>query len=141
MMKQKREVGTFIVRIALGIIFFVHGFVKTQEGLTNIAISFEGMGVPGFVAYGVAFLELFGGVALILGFGTKIVSVFFALLMVGAIVSVKFSAGFINGYAYDIALMVMAINLVLHGSKFLSIDQHLSKNSTDEKVEKAVVHS
>ena len=40
-------------------------------------------------------IELIGGIVLILGIGTRIVSVLFAVIMLGAIFTVKLSLGFL----------------------------------------------
>ena len=41
---NKIEVSTFLLRIVLGISFFVHGFVKFQGGIGNIVGWFESIG-------------------------------------------------------------------------------------------------
>ncbi|MFJ8235450.1 DoxX family membrane protein [Ureibacillus sp. NPDC094379] len=59
-------------------------------------------------------LEIVGGIALIIEFATKIVSVVYAILMIGAILKVKLSVGLLGngqmaGYELDLAFLVMAI--------------------------------
>jgi putative oxidoreductase len=125
---NKQDFGGLILRITLGIIFLVHGIVKFQNGIDNIAGWFSGIGLPGFMAYGVALLEVIGGIALILGIGTRLVSVLFALLMVGAIVKVKLAAGFLGngemtGWEFDLALLAMSIYLILSEQQPLSVDR------------------
>ncbi|MBA2874744.1 DoxX family membrane protein [Thermaerobacillus caldiproteolyticus] len=68
------------------------------------------------MGYGVALLEVVGGIALIIGIGTRLVAVLFALLMVGAIVKVKFAAGFLGngetaGWEFDLALLAISVYL------------------------------
>ncbi|GAA0370818.1 hypothetical protein GCM10008968_28310 [Bacillus horti] len=65
------------------------------------------MGIPRFMAYVVAVIELIGGLALVLGLGTRIVSALFAIIMLGAIFIVKIPAGFLGdgqsaGYELDL---------------------------------------
>ncbi|WP_044748879.1 DoxX family protein [Bacillus alveayuensis] len=127
-MVNKQDFGGLILRITLGIIFLVHGIVKFQSGIDNIAGWFSSIGLPGLMAYGVALLEVVGGIALILGIGTRVVSVLFALLMVGAIVKVKLAAGFLGngemaGWEFDLALLAMSIYLVLSEQQPLSVDR------------------
>ena len=50
----------------------------------------------GGLAYGVATVELVGGLLLILGLGVRYIGLLFALVMVGAIVKVKWSAGLLG---------------------------------------------
>jgi putative oxidoreductase len=127
-MVTKQEIGAFILRITLGVIFLVHSIVKFQNGIDNIAGWFSSIGLPGGMAYGVAFLEVVGGIALIIGLGTKLFSVLFALLMVGAIVKVKLAAGFLGngkmaGWEFDLALLAMSIYLALSEQQPFSVDR------------------
>jgi putative oxidoreductase len=125
---NKHDFGALVLRITLGIIFFVHGIVKFQSGIDNIAGWFSSIGLPGVMAYGVALLEVVGGIALIIGLGTKLFSVLFALLMVGAIVKVKLVAGFLGngqmaGWEFDLALLAMSIYLALSEQQPLSVER------------------
>ena len=79
-MLLKNEVGALILRVALGITFFIHGFVKFQGGIENQVGWFSSIGLPGFLAYVVAIIELVGGFALIIGLGTKVISVLLAII-------------------------------------------------------------
>lgn len=121
----KNEVGALIVRVALGIILGVHGLIKFQDGIGNTVGWFESINLPGFLAYGVAGLELVGGLMLIIGLGTRIVASLFVLLMAGAIITVKFSVGFVNGYELDLALMAMAALLAIAGSQLFAVDRRM----------------
>src|SRR3954467_3260921 len=131
-MSKKFEASTLILRVILGITFFVHGLVKFQGGIENIVGWFDSIGLPGFLAYGVASIEMIGGAALVLGFGTRIVSALLALLMIGATVKVKLAIGFLGngqmaGYELDLALLAMTVFIFMNGSKMFSIDQVVFK--------------
>ncbi|MFJ8235495.1 DoxX family protein [Ureibacillus sp. NPDC094379] len=67
---MKNDVGALILRIILGLIFAVNGFVKFKGGIENTVGWFESINLPGFLAYGVARLEVVGGILLIIGFAT-----------------------------------------------------------------------
>jgi uncharacterized membrane protein YphA (DoxX/SURF4 family) len=61
-----------IVRIALGVIFIMHGSQKVLGlwgggGLTATVAAMTGMGLPAIIAYMVCFIELLGGLALFFG--------------------------------------------------------------------------
>ncbi len=91
------------------------------------------IGLPSFLAYVVSFIELAGGIALILGLGTRIVSALLALIMIGATFKVKLAAGFLGngqgaGYELDLALLVMAIFILINGSKLYALDQIFFKS-------------
>ncbi|MGE6610708.1 DoxX family protein [Peribacillus sp. NPDC076916] len=127
---NKQEIGTFLLRVMLGTSFFMHGLSKFKDGLDNTAGWFQSIGIPGFMGYVVGIIELVGGIALIIGLGTRIISAFLVFIMAGAIVYVKFPAGFMGngegtGYELDLVLMIIALHLVMNGSRFLSIDSKL----------------
>jgi putative oxidoreductase len=127
-MTKNAELGGLILRIALGFIFFVHGLTKFQGGVENTAGFFDSIGVSGLLAYPVAIIEAAGGILLMLGLGTRIVSALFGLIMLGAIFTAKLGSGFIGGYELDVALLAMSIYLVLSGSKFLSLEKAIIKD-------------
>jgi uncharacterized membrane protein YphA (DoxX/SURF4 family) len=129
---NKQDIGTFLLRVMLGISFFLHGLSKFKGGLENTSGWFQSIGIPGFMAYVVGVIELVGGIALIIGLGTRIISALLVFIMAGAIVYVKLPAGFMgngegSGYELDLVLMIIALHLVLNGSRFLSIDSKLPK--------------
>ncbi|WP_226530276.1 DoxX family protein [Metabacillus niabensis] len=124
----KHELGALILRVTLGVLFFIHGLDKFQGGIENIVGWFEAIGLPGFLAYGVALLEMVGGVALIIGLATKLISALFGLLMIGATLKVKLSVGLLGngqmaGYELDLAFLAIAVYLVINGSKMFSVNQ------------------
>lgn len=136
-MIKKFEASTLILRVLLGVTFFIHGVVKFQGGIENIVGWFDSIGLPGFLAYGVALLEVVGGVALIVGFGSRIVSALFSLLMIGATLKVKLTVGFLGngqmaGYELDLAFLAMAIFIAINGSKMFALDQIFLKGQKNE---------
>jgi putative oxidoreductase len=137
MILLKNEVGPLILRVVLGITFFIHGFVKFQGGIENQVGWFSSIGLPGFLAYVVAIIELVGGFALFIGLGTKVISALLAILMIGATVKVKLALGFLGngqmaGYELDLALLAMAAYLAINGSKLLSLNQLISQNNSKD---------
>ncbi|WP_338471139.1 DoxX family protein [Niallia sp. XMNu-256] len=132
-MENKLEVSTLILRVILGITFFVHGYVKFAGGIENTVAWFSSIGLPGPLAYVVAIIELVGGFALIIGLGSKIVSALLGIIMIGATLTAKLSGGFLGngagaGWELDLALLAMAVVIVINGSKLLSVDSLFSKN-------------
>ncbi|WP_428910451.1 DoxX family protein [Niallia sp. Krafla_26] len=133
----KHEIGALILRVVLGITFFIHGFVKFQGGIENQVAWFSSIGLPGFLAYVVAIIELVGGIALIIGFATKIVSILIGIIMIGATVTVKLPLGFLGngqmaGYELDVVLLAMAVYLAINGSKLWSLGHLIfQKDSND----------
>ncbi len=144
---NKQEIGTFLLRVMLGISFFLHSLSKFKDWIgKHLRGWFQSIGIPGFMAYVVGMIELVGGIALIIGLGTRIISALLVFIMAGAIVYVKFPAGFMgngegSGYELDLVLMIIALHLVLNGSRFLSIDSKLpklKKTQDSEKIAKLI---
>jgi putative oxidoreductase len=126
-MSNRNEIGTLLLRVVLGIVFLAHGVSKFQGGIGNTAGWFESIGIPGFLAYAVGTIEVVGGIALILGLGTRVVSLLLGIIMLGAIFTVNLPVGFLEGYVLDLVLLVLAVHLVLNGSKLLSLEQVIYK--------------
>lgn len=141
-MVTKFEWSTLILRVILGITFFVHGLAKFQGGIENTVGWFDSIGLPGFMAYGVALLELVGGLLLVVGLGSRILSTLFVLLMAGATFKVKLALGFLGngqmaGFELDLALLAMALFIAINGSNMLSIDQVLFKGQQSKNAKAA----
>jgi putative oxidoreductase len=126
-MSNRNEIGSLLLRVVLGIVFLAHGVSKFQGGIGNTAGWFDSIGIPGFLAYAVGTIELVGGIALILGIGTRVVSLLLGIIMLGAIFTVNLQAGLLEGYVLDLVLLVLAAHLVLNGSKLLSLEQVIYK--------------
>jgi putative oxidoreductase len=136
-MMKKFEASTLILRLVLGVTFFVHGLVKFQGGIENIVGWFEMIGLPGPLAYVVAIVEMVGGLALLVGLGSRIVSALLVLLMIGAIVKGKLAVGFLGngqgaGWELDLALLVMALFIAINDSKMFALDKVLFKGQKNE---------
>lgn len=126
----KSNIVSLIMRVVLGIIFVFHGVDKFQMGLSNVEAWFSSMGIPGFLAYVVAVIELVGGIMLIVGLFTRYVSVLLVVTLIGAIVTAKLSAGLLGngnmaGYELDLAFILVLLHLIIAESPF-SIDRLIS---------------
>lgn len=120
MSRRYYEWSMLVLRVSLGVIFLAHGLGKISgfEGIINFFVS---IGLPVILAYVVTATETVGGACLILGLFTRTAAVGIIMVMLGAIFSVKFSKGFIDGYEFDISLLAIAFALVLSGSNTLSL--------------------
>ncbi|GIP54366.1 DoxX family protein [Paenibacillus vini] len=126
----KSNIVSLIMRVVLGIIFVFHGVDKFQMGLSNVEAWFSSMGIPGFLAYVVAVIELVGGIMLIVGLFTRYVSVLLVVTLIGAIVTAKLSAGLLGngnmaGYELDLGFILVLLHLIIAESP-LSIDRLIS---------------
>ena len=113
-----------VLRLILGLVFIVHGYPKLFKSLNQTVGFFDSIGIrpAKFWVFVVGIVEFFGGIALILGFATQLVALLIAIDMLIAIVLVKFKQGFVNGYEYDLTLLVIAVSLVFLGAGFYAFD-------------------
>jgi len=80
------ENGTFILRVALGIVLLAHSaYLKLMIfTLTGTAKSFASMGLPEVLAYVVFITEVIAGIALILGVYSRFFSALVIPILIGA---------------------------------------------------------
>src|SRR5688500_13863091 len=92
-----REYGIALLRIILGIVFFAHGYLKFfKMGMDGVVGFFTSLGIPApeLAAWFVTWLEMIGGIALILGIFTPVLGVLFAIEMAGVLFTAKRGQGF-----------------------------------------------
>ncbi|RID84353.1 hypothetical protein D1953_14240 [Peribacillus asahii] len=62
----------------------------------------------------------------ILGLGTRIfTTVLMTCIMLSEILFVKLDSGFLSGFEFDTALLIITIQLLLNGSSLLALDSKL----------------
>ena len=125
-------------RPTLGIIFFAHGSQKLLgwfggSGWSGTIQFFEQSGVPPFLAGLLIITEFFGGIAIILGFFTRLAALGLTIAMLVAIFKVHLQNGFFlnwfnvpnmgHGIEYSLALIGLSLSLLVWGAGNLSVDQ------------------
>lgn len=120
--------AALLLRLISGGLFVAHGltkvFVFTIPGTVGY---FESLGLPGFIAYFTIVAELFGGLALILGVATRLVSVPLVALLLGVVWAHSGNGwGFTNaggGWEFPLfwAVAQAAIGLLGNGAYALKI--------------------
>ena len=124
---QHTDLALTILRVVVGIIFIAHGwqklFIYTLPGTTG-AFTQMGVPLPSLTAPAIAFIELIGGAALIVGLGTRIAAALLALNMLGAILLVHLGGGFFNpnGIEFPLALLGASVTLALTGAGAYALD-------------------
>ncbi|MEW6452164.1 MAG: DoxX family protein [Pseudomonadota bacterium] len=111
--------GALLLRISLGILFLAHGLLKLLvHKPAGTAAYFRSLGLPGFVGYLTMAAEIGGGMLLILGVTTSLVALALVPLILGTIVMVHGSKGWMftnegGGWEYPAfwaaALVVQAL--------------------------------
>ena len=108
--------GLTILRVVVGIVFFVHGGQKLFiYGFSGVAGFMGRLGIPApmLSAVVVTAVEFLGGAALVLGVVTRWAAILLALNMLGAILTVHLKAGFFLPHGYEFALTLLAATVAL----------------------------
>jgi len=127
-----------VLRLGLAVVFIFHGMQKVRQGdAWGTAWNAE---MPTAMQAAVAWGELLGGLAMALGFLTRLAALGLIAIMVGAIVTVHGKNGFpmlqfdekglpllkdgfpVIGFEYNFALIVIATGAFLLGSGVLGLD-------------------
>ncbi|HLU34394.1 MAG TPA: DoxX family protein [Thermomicrobiales bacterium] len=123
--------GLLLLRVATGLVFFMHGWQKLiDQGISATQSGFDMMGapLPDVTAVIVTFVELIGGAFLIAGALTRIVGVLLAIDMAGAFFIVHVENGFFvsnGGFELVLLLGLAALSLVIAGPGRFSVDAML----------------
>lgn len=84
MSDTKRNWTLLVVRLIIGGIFIFAGWTKVAD-MTSTVGFFATLGIPAFLAYVVGYLELIGGILLVLGVWTQKSAIILALIMIVAV--------------------------------------------------------
>lgn len=127
-----RAAAPLVLRVVLGGLFIWHGIDKFDAGISMVEEMFTMWGVPapGLAAPLVAIVEIVGGIALVLGVGTRIAAIVLGVVMIGALIYVKQDLGIISsgpmpGAELDLALLAGLVALVVLGPGRVSLDDRL----------------
>lgn len=137
--------GTTLLRVVLGVVFFAHGAQLMLGwfggfGLHDSMQLFTGtLHIPAPLALLAICTEFFGGLALLLGFLTRLAAIGIGIDMIVAIIMVHRQYGFFmnwygtqkgEGYEYHTLVIAMTIYLLIEGAGALSVDRMFSAAGT-----------
>ncbi len=112
---RNRALGLLLIRLALGLVFFMHGWNKVNN-LGMVEGFFTQLGFGGATGVFIAWLEVIGGLALILGVFTRVFGVIFGIEMLVAIFATGFGRGYYQPHELEIFLMLVSFGVALAGS-------------------------
>ena len=129
-----RHWGITILRVMVGIVFLAHGGQKVfVYGFSGVQGAFGQMGIPMPTVMGpfVALLELVGGLLLVVGVGTRWVSILLAIEMAVAVLKVHLPNGFFlpGGFEYALMMFAASCTVALEGPGAAALGRTLSKKS------------
>jgi uncharacterized membrane protein YphA (DoxX/SURF4 family) len=108
-----RSLGLLLIRFALGLVFLMHGWQKIQN-IPMIEGMFIHFGLGSWVGDFIAWLEVLGGVAMILGVLSRVFAVAFGIEMLVAILLTGVDKGY-RAHELEIFLMLVAFGIALAG--------------------------
>jgi putative oxidoreductase len=124
-------VAETLMRIVVGVMFLMHASVKFKLGASTVAdIMFAGIQPALLWAYIVMFLELFGGVCLVVGLFTRPVAAALAIEKLIALLFVHLPNGYAaasGGYEYVLLIVAVCFVLAIRGGGPYSVDGLLRK--------------
>lgn len=122
--------GVTLLRIVLGVIFFREGAAKLfgwfgGGGFSGTCAFFAQLGIPfpELNTFLVGWTEFLGGIALLLGFLTRLAAIPIALTMVVAILTAHRD----GGWSYPLLIIATSAALLQTGSGLLSLDRILAR--------------
>jgi putative oxidoreductase len=120
-----------IMRLALGVIMFVHGYQKVFQNLQSFVHMVGHMGMPQWLGYVAAFTELLGGLLILAGFFTRPAAFAILVDLIVAIWKVHWHNGLTGagsdrpGFEFPLAVVALAFALIFFGAGPISIDHVL----------------
>ena len=116
------QAGVTLLRVSLGTMFLAHSVVLKllTYTLPGTAAFFEGVGLPGWLAYVTFATEAAGGTALVLGVQARWVALALSPFLLGALATVHWANGWVftapgGGWEYPAYLFVLCVAQALLG--------------------------
>jgi len=133
------------LRLIVGFGFMEHGFAKLGRGADSFAHILQAIGTPfpTFLAWATILVEIFGGLAIVLGAFVALASIPMAMVLLVAIFTVHLPNGFSSiklqsvtangahfgqpGYECDLLYLACLVSLVMGGAGMFSVDRLLAR--------------
>ena len=118
---QQSDYAALLLRVATGGLFVAHGLLKVLAFTIPGTVGyFESLGLPAIFAYLTILAEIGGGLALIVGFQTRLVSLALVPVLIGAAVLGHGANGWVfsnegGGWEFPAFWAVVQLSLVMLG--------------------------
>lgn len=122
------DLASLLLRLALGVVFAYAGWTKFYDMRDTVGF-FTAIGIPSILAFYVTYIELLGGIAMILGILVRYAAFLNAINMLVAIWLLR-THGFSlahGGFEYNFVLALTGIALVLIGEGKYSLSRLMKK--------------
>ena len=122
-----QPLGLLLLRLALALIFFSHGYPKLAHAGAGMQGFFVQHGMPGYFVYISGVMEVFGAILLFLGLFTRVTALLLAIEMGVAIWKVHSAGGYlaVHNYEFPLAMLAACFALASVGAGLLSLDHPL----------------
>jgi putative oxidoreductase len=124
MVKNHYDIALLLVRIVVGSTFVMHGAQKVLgwfggSGLSGFVGWLQTAGVPAWLSTIAAYVELLGGISVLLGILPELGALGIICVMIGAIYLVHGGKGYFSqngGFEYPLNLIVLCLAIILGGT-------------------------
>jgi len=126
------EIAYALLRVVIGYILFMHGWVKFHAGAVAVAggMAKNGLEPAAGFAYAAIFLETVGAACLIVGLFTRFFGAALAIEMAVAFLVVHLPKGFPagqGGYEYVLLIGIVLFAIAIRGGGRYSVDRLIGK--------------
>lgn len=132
--------GPLPIRILVGIALILHGLPKFYDIPAGQGF-FQNVGLPPDLLVPIALLEVIGGIAIMTGILTRVAAGLIIIEMVGAILNVKLSKGFVGGFELELLIMAICVSIFITGPGRISIEYDALKREIFPNGKKLVQQS
>lgn len=121
-LSHNKSLGLLILRLFVGIVFIYSGYEKLVH-MDMIIGYFASIGLASFWAYVVAWVELIGGISVLVGYGSKVAATLLSIIMIVATYTTFVGMG-INAAGYPFITLGASLALLFTGSGKYSFGSH-----------------
>ena len=149
--KNYRQWAPLFLRLAIGVGFIVHGWAKLSRGPAGFGKLLAQIGVPlpHITAWVTSLVELFGGIAILLGLFVSITAIPLIFTMLVAMFTIQINYGFSSvktigltpegplfgppGYEINLLYIAGLVSLIITGGGIFSIDSLMVRTIYNKK--------